>query len=225
MNLFLETDAGQSRKIEGKTGSFGSRTSYIFYASIGVVQGAYYRRNIFQGGHEVRIVIEFDDSPWEIGLKLQSQRDGSIIWRNPPRHYGNPRQTVTERVALPDALDTYTLIVVDTGPAGQLLTTTTRVTVRDRGGGVLGTPLSVGNGGRENLTFLFDPAKITTAAPSRSPVSQEIGWGFPDDRLPQYETLSPTDSSGLENRWSTGCVSFWMSTASLLLAVGMDPWL
>lgn len=221
VNLFLETDEGKSRKIEGRAGNFGLRTSYLFYAAIGVVPGAYYRRDVFQGRHTVRIVIEFEDFPWQVGLMLKKGVDDTVVWRNPPRYYGRPNQKVEELVTIPESADTYKLTIVDTGTGAPPSNTGyTRVTVFDT---VEGSTVYVGSGETVDVVFQYDPAAMATAVPTPAPINGPLDYGntglvnYPSG--PTETDLQSPSTSSMASPLSRYRASALVSIASLVGAL------
>eukprot|EP00977_Amphora_coffeiformis_P014079 scaffold3849_cov179-Amphora_coffeaeformis.AAC.17 len=191
--LFLQNANGNFQRIEGQVGGFSYRTSHLFYASLGVVQDAFYSRTTYPGNQIVNVKIIFDEYPWEIGMELRSS-DGTRIWWLPPRFYEVPGATVTERISIPDVSDTYTFTIGDTNGDG-LGSGGTGVTLTDRAGDELGaTPFDTGSSA--SITFEYNPESIGTAIPTSSPTMQKSSTSTPT-MLPPGETfppITPTES-------------------------------
>lgn len=182
VNLYLENEQGEFEKIEGRGPDFFHRTNFVFYASLGSIDDFERSDEAYPGGQSIRVLINFDDYPWEIGVQITRTRDGEVIWYRPPRYYAHEvRDLVAETVSIPsDKADNYTVTIGDTyGDGLGIGATYVRVTTDQIGGQELGST-SFDTGSTDSFSFIYDPATMALAPPPTAPTSASFAKSMLD---------------------------------------------
>lgn len=163
----MENEDGEFEKVEGRGPDFNYRINFVFYATLGTAVNDFERPNeAYPGGQSVRVVLDFDAHPWEIGVEIRAMSNDSVIWYRPPRYYAREiDETVVEIVSIPARVDTYTVTVGDTfgdglgiGAAGVRVTSA-------RGDRKLGST-AFETGHTASFTFSYDPPAFSLAPTS-----------------------------------------------------------
>lgn len=169
---------GNFTKVGGRGPDFTYRVNFVFYAAVGTVPNDFENKEAFPGTQEIRLVIDMDEYPWEIGLEIWAASDETLVWYRPPRYYAHEvKETIVEIVSLPERSDNYTVVVGDTyGDGLGRGPTSGGIRVTRTWGQEIGST-SFETGFRESFSFTYD--LNAQAPPTVSPL----------------ETLSPTISS------------------------------
>lgn len=137
--------------------------AHLFYATLGEVENPYYANPVFseEPNAFLKMEIEFDDYPGEIGWQLATE-SGELIYYRPPFFYYT-RQPASESFSVKEARTNYVLTVVDTYGDG-LIGSRTSYTILDPENNVLAES-AFRDLGEEQKTFTFG------ATPAGSPSS------------------------------------------------------